>query len=536
MLRKTILVFLFTICGLNTYGRSQADYLLLLDQYLEKHDYYTLVKEARIDSLISIAENTTLTDREQFQLNKKIYEEYYAYRYDLAKQYVIKNRDIAQRLNCKKSMVETKIQFACLNGSAGMYFEAIENLRHIDRSLLDSTLLIYYYSAQEWLCYAMKEYSSDPFYSPEYEKMEYAYRDSIFHLLEPGTLKHQHYQAKIYMQEGLLEKSLNIYLPLLESLPTEDPNYAFIAFDIASIYQRYGDVHNQQRFLVKSAISDIIKSQKENYALQQLAESIYKSNPDLLDKAFIYMKQAMADARFFNSRLRMVQISETLPNIVYAYKKQRDQGYRNLAWGMTGMTFLFIVVLCLVWAMLKQISKVRSIKNELESVNDKLTLLNHELKFSNKTKEQYIGLFSDLCASYIHKLDDFRVIVKRKIISKQIDKLYSHVNSTFSIQEELKEFFTIFDNAFLNIFPTFVEDFNDLLLPEERIVLKEGEKLNRELRIYALIRLGITDSSKIADFLHYSPQTIYNNRSKVKNKAINRDTFENLVMNIGEIH
>lgn len=167
-------------------------------------------------------------------------------------------------------------------------------------------------------------------------------------------------------------------------------------------------------------------------------------------------------------------------------------------------------------------------------MNTELNELNHKLSDSNHTKEEYVGLFVDLSSSYIDKLDKYRETVKRKFVANQMDDLYRMVNSTLAIEMELDDFFESFDSAFLKLFPTFIEDFNNLLLPDEKIIPKKNNKLNRDLRIFALIRLGINDSSRIASFLRYSPQTVYNNRTKVKNKAKDRDNFEKNILMIGD--
>ena len=177
---------------------------------------------------------------------------------------------------------------------------------------------------------------------------------------------------------------------------------------------------------------------------------------------------------------------------------------------------------------------LRKSRKKLFALNAELKNLNNQLSEANKTKEEYVGLFMDLCSSYIDKLGQYMEIVKRKIIVKQIDDLYKLSNSPKTIQKELEEFLLNFDNAFLNLYPTFVEDFNKLLSDEGKIILKKDEKMNTELRIFALIRLGISDSSKIAAFLHYSPQTIYNYRTRVKNYAnIDRNDFEKNIKGIG---
>jgi len=176
------------------------------------------------------------------------------------------------------------------------------------------------------------------------------------------------------------------------------------------------------------------------------------------------------------------------------------------------------------------------VNKELSEVNEKLKISNSKLQESNYVKEEYIGYVFSICSSYISKLEEYRKSINRKLKAGKIDDIKSLTSSTTIVQSELKEFYHSFDAIFLHVYPDFVEDFNSLLRPEERVVLKEGELLNTELRIYALVRLGISDSVKIAEFLHCSPQTVYNNRLRTRNKAIiPKEEFAETVRSLGKM-
>ena len=173
--------------------------------------------------------------------------------------------------------------------------------------------------------------------------------------------------------------------------------------------------------------------------------------------------------------------------------------------------------------------QLRKRRKILADMNAELQHLNKELVTTNHTREEYVSLFMDLCAAYIDKLNKYQDLVKRKVKAKQTDDLLKLVNATRLSDTDAKEFFVNFDTAFLNLYPNFIEAFSALLREDEKIIPKRGEILNTELRIFALIRMGIKDSSKIATLLFYSPQTIYNHRSAVKNRAKMRDSFEKQV-------
>ena len=272
-----------------------------------------------------------------------------------------------------------------------------------------------------------------------------------------------------------------------------------------------------EKYLILSTISDIKASVKENAALPSLAFVLYGQGD--ITRAYHYIKRSLEDAIFCNARLRTIEISGMLPVIDAAYKLQIERQRRQL------VLFLIIVSLLSVFLIISVVLIYKQVK--------KLSVARRHLRQANHIKEEYIGHFLNLCSLYIEKLDNFRRTVNRKITAGQTEELLKLTKSSQFAGMEQKEFYANFDNAFLHLYPDFVTEFNRLLQPEERFIMKPGELLNTELRIFAIIRLGIDDSSKIANFLHYSINTIYTYRNKVKNKAINRENFEEEIMKIG---
>lgn len=244
----------------------------------------------------------------------------------------------------------------------------------------------------------------------------------------------------------------------------------------------------------------------------------------------------MEDASFYNSRLRTVQVAQNMPIIIKAYQLKSEEENRNLRASLIIISILLLVLIGLLTYVYRQVQIVKKNRKELYTLNNQLNKLNNNLQSANRIREESISLFIDLSSSYLNKMDSFRETVKRKILAKQIDDLYSMSTTTESIQSVQDTFLQTFDNAFLRLYPDFLEEFNKLLSDEGKVKLKKGELLNSELRVFALIKLGIRDSSKIASFLHFSPQTIYNYRNKVKNYSIvDRNNFEKYVQEIGEI-
>lgn len=267
-----------------------------------------------------------------------------------------------------------------------------------------------------------------------------------------------------------------------------------------------------------------------------------------IERAYTYIKRSLDDAVICNARLRTYEISKMLPIISESYQQQNETNRYQLMVFLISAGFLVLVLLGLLFLLFRQMKKLSKAKSDLSSANDKLSELNVELNtfneklnLSNNTlseanylKEIYIGRYMDQCSDYLGKLDEYQRKLNVLATTGKLNDLVSAVKSKEYIENELKEFYANFDKTFLQLFPNFIHDFNTLLIPTDTIQPKEGEQLNTELRIFALIRLGIKDSAKIAVFLRYSISTIYNYRSQLKNKSAGpRDEFEEKVMQIG---
>lgn len=380
---------------------------------------------------------------------------------------------------------------------------------------------------------------------PEYLNRMNAYRDSVLLIAPEGTYEYVIIKGPSlvdHKQHKEAERLLNDYLA---KVPSDTRKYAIITSILAFIYQYDNEPELRKLSLVRSAIADIQGVVKENNSLRALAELLYEEGD--LERANKYMKKNVADASFYNARLRNVQASRMLPVIDRSYQLETEMQRRKLQlflWVISILSLFLILTIGYIIRQMKKLAKARQevicANNELQKLNTELVeanrrqkLMNDSLAEANCIKEEYIGRFLGLCSAYIDKLETYRRMLNRKAASGKVEELYKTLKSPQFIDDELEEFYWNFDNSFLNIFPDFVECFNLLLPEEEAIVPKQGERLTTELRIFALIRLGITDSAKIASFLRYSITTIYTYRSKLKNKSLYRDDFEERVMRIG---
>ena len=321
-----------------------------------------------------------------------------------------------------------------------------------------------------------------------------------------------------------------------------------ITYLLGKIGEATHDLEARKKYYALSATSDIKNANKDNASLQELALVFYEIGD--VDMAYKLTQSAIEDALYCNVQFRTLLMSEVYSIINTVYLEREAQRKSELQIYLLCISLLSLFLIVAVIYVYIQMKKVSRIKTELFETSQKLAELNKDitetnsqlqesnlqLSESNLVKEEYIAHFFNLCSTYINKLENYRIILNKKATAKQFDEIYKILKSTTLVDNELEELYKNFDIIFLNLYPTFVKDFNALLIPEEQIVLKQNELLNTELRIFALIRLGITDSVKIAAFLRYSLSTIYNYRTRARNKAaVSRNDFEEMVMKIGSM-
>jgi hypothetical protein len=372
-----------------------------------------------------------------------------------------------------------------------------------------------------------------------------AYRDSVLRIVPKGTYRYVIIKGPVLVDRNRQKDAEELLNNFILKLSSNTREYAIVTSILAFVYQLDNQPEMQKISLAKSAIADIKGVVKENNSLRALAELLYREGD--VERANNYMKKSMADASLYNARLRNVQASKMLPMIDYSYQLEKEMQHKKLQIFLGVISLLSVFLIFTIGYIFRQMKKLAKARLEVVCANNELKKLNTDLLEANRLqkqmndsltetsriKEEYIGRFLGLCSAYIDKLETYRRMLNKKAASGKVEELYKTLKSTQFIDDELKEFYLNFDNSFLSIFPDFVECFNSLLPESEAIVPKQGERLTTEMRIFALIRLGITDSAKIASFLRYSITTIYTYRSKLKNKSLYRDDFEERVIKIG---
>jgi len=337
-------------------------------------------------------------------------------------------------------------------------------------------------------------------------------------------------KAEKLMVEGEMEKSLE----LLHRLSENNPNLrqqAFINYTLAEAYGLKGDIDNQMHRLALTAIADLKFGTREYASLQKLAYLLYDKGD--VDRAYKYLTCSMDDAVACNARLRFSEVTEFFPIVDKAYKLKEERG-RSIRYALlffvSFLSLALIIGVCWLYRWNKKLSLMR---HNLSAANEQLRLVNRELAQTGKVKEAYIAHYLDQCVAYLDKLESYRRSLAKLAMASRIDDLFKAIKSEQFIKDERKDFYHNFDRSFLELFPNFIVSFNELLVEEGRIHPKSNELLTTELRIFALIRLGITDSNAIAHFLGYSLATVYNYRSRMKKSAKgDKDNFEQEVMNL----
>lgn len=541
-----LLICLPSFITVNSFSATERlDSLLTeLDNAIKQDKYYTEQKELYLVKIKEQLNNQNENADNRYLIYQSLAKEYETFICDSAKLYAEKALSIAQETDNINRINESKIQLARTQAKAGMYSLSIGILNSIDKRTLDNIQLIAYYKAYSDAYIYWIEYQNE-YETQQLEESRRNIQDSIIQVLPHDTYEYAVSLGTKYIESDDFDMAERILLFAYPQIKPDTKEYSIFTSILAYLYQRKGDTDKQKEYLAKSAISDIRAAVKENLSLRVLAILLFEDED--IKRANLYIKKSMEDASFYNARLRNIQISRVLPIIDKAYQTDREQQQSKLSILLITISLLSVVLLITIFFIVRQMKKVSKGQKEILQINTRLNKLNEDLQVANESqrqtnislaeadhiKEQYIGSFLEICTEYIDRFEAFKVAVNRKIKAGQTADILKMTTSTENAARELKELYANFDKAFLNIYPNFVKELNGLLRPEERYPISTDKSLNQELRVFALIRLGVTDSNKIATFLHYTLRTIYNYRSKVKSKALNtEDDFEEKIKQI----
>ena len=522
----------FCLLALSCSGRKESlyeEHLSRLDATLEMADEYIRSKEQKISTIENMLHSRGVTPMQQYHIYGQLYEEYFAFQFDKAKDALEHQIALADEIGERSLKDDAMLDKALLLTNAGFLLEASQVFDALDTLALDKGQMVSWYNARQKFLHDYQEYvRTSEFVVPDAEKIKF-YQDKALAGTPSTSPMNRHIRILRMIEEQEFEEAYEENLRFINSLDQTDHDYAVQTYWQGFICENLEREEENIYWWVESAICDIKGAVKDNASLCSVA--IKLSSPADTERAFKYIRLSLDDAVYYNAKLRKVQIASTMPWIQSAYTESKEMQSRD-----RNRYFIFTVAAALLLSIVSFLSisfyakgrrSAREIRKKTEQLaeynrsikeaEDNLRKTNYDLIEANAAKEEYLGLFLSMCSGYLDKL-------KKSITRDQYEA-------------ELKNFYKTFDTSFLSLYPSFVDDLNSLLKEDGRIVLKEGEMLNTELRIFALIKLGITQSSHIASLLRYSVNTIYNYRAQIKNAALeDRDNFEEKVKKIGSRH
>ena len=544
--RLFLILTLISVTSVSAAENVTDSLMRIFDDLLQTYEVQINERQQRIDELKYKLGSELLPEEERYHLNQKLFDEYRPYISDSAIFYQKRNIILAQQAEDISLVIKSKLQLAYFLASIGLYKESVDILDEIQEADLTPDLLIDYYNGMVHTYGELSFYSKETELSNRYRQIANKYKDQLKSILPHNVDNYLDIKESDYRDARDFTMALKINNVRLKSAPQNSQKYALISFLRSLTYKESGDIQMQQYWLLKSAIADLQLGITDNACSWELANIRYKMGD--IKRAHRYINYSVNNSTIFNARLRFTQIAEVQSIINKAYLTDKAQQEKQMHTSLILISLLTLLLLTSVIGIFLQnrrISKAnaKTIKanNELNRLNWELSRINGEIKNtnaelseSNQVKEEYIGHFLSLCSLYIDKMDVYRKTVRKKLQNGQHLEVIEDAKSSDFMDNELKEFYKNFDQSFLRLYPDFVQEFNNLLMDDEKITLKKDELLNTELRIFALIRLGIENSARIAELLHYSANTIYNYRAKIKNKAqVSRNDFENKVKKIG---
>jgi hypothetical protein len=516
-------------------AQSKSDSLLQeLHAHIKNKDSFVQQKLKRIESLKSqLVASSNSSAASQFDLYNDLYHEYKVFIYDSAFKYAIRLSQTARQLQDPAKINYAKVKLCFVLVSSGMFKESFDSLKTIDvKSLPDSSKLDCY-----WLKgrahFDLGTYDSDPYFNPGYQKLGLLYLDSALQFCKPGSYHYLYFSNYKNMWNGNGDRALQEVNYLLNNLTLTSHQRAINNHHMGSLYLDKGETEKSLQAFTTASICDIQAAVKENAALNSVADILYKKGE--VQEAYFLIEEAMKDALYYGAKQRKIEIGSILPIIAAEQLRSVESQRKALLTYSTVITFLVLLVLAFVFIIVRQNKKLKAADLLIVEANSNLQEINHQLREADKIKEEYIGYYFNINSNTIDKTEEVLKAIDQKLTAKKFDDI-RYILSNVNLKREREELFVNFDKVFLKLFPDFVSIFNSHFKEEDRIVLKDNQILSPELRIFALIRMGINDTEKIAKILGYSVNTIYTYKTKVRSKLMTpKEEFDKRIMEINSV-
>lgn len=519
------------------YGKSsQLDSLLIvLDREIAA---YPQIEQKKFESLDRLRREYNQIDDdslEKYLMGERLIEAYYYFSADSTRSYMNRNIKWAQAHHKDRWAIENQVRLGWYYACMGMYLESISLLQEIDLDQVPSESMEVYYEAKRKVYMEMRRETRDAQLKAEYSRLCLAYTDSL-RFVERSATRDDYWYTRIDSlfnagDRAACEETLAGY-------SRSDRTYALLAYIIGTQYEQAGDVETAMCYYVQAAISDILSNTKDHGALPLV--SAWLMDQGDIERAYRYIAFSWRQYSGFGSKLRYVSNLPLLNLAESAYKKMilaRQHTLMVYTICISVLVLFLLVSLVFIFTQLEKISRVRNDLNrsnellcryneEIKDVNDKLQGSNEKLQKANAIKEKYLAYFIQQCFVYINDMDDYRRRIKKAIMRGDMQEATDLAASGDLFEKKLNDLYEAFDRTFLDLFPDFVTSFNKLLQDDKQVVCRENELLTTEIRIYALIKLGVTDYKDIARFLRCSINTIYNYRAKINSRLkVSKEEF-----------
>lgn len=531
---KRLAILLFYILSTTLTAQEINPSLENLEKALQKKEYYTQLKKSKIKALETSVHKFIISqnDKKLYGTYMQLFDEYKSFKYDSAYYYLEEAKLKAITLKNPSLIANTKIKEGFILLSSGLFKEAIDTLNSIKIEQLDIKTQYEFYTIKARVYYDLTDYNKDQRYSIQYVQMGNMYLKKALALTKPNTNEYWAVESLRNMKQQDWDGAKKAFSYWINNFKLPSKYYGIATSSLGYIYAEGGDKKKAIEYLTLAAISDVKNATKETVALRNLANELFKLG--YIETANRYVNLAMDDATFYDARHRKIEISSILPIIEkaqFSKVKSKNDLLEKIIILLTVFALIIIVFLIIIF---KQLKEKNASKKVMTEALIKLQEMNISLSETNTIKEEYIAYFIKASSNLINKIDHIQKSTIQKIISKKTDEVISSLKR-YSVKEEREHLFHQFDEIFLKLFPTFITEFNDLFTDDHQSIVKKGELLNTELRIFALYRLGIQDAHQMADFLELSVATIYTYKTRIKSKSKLKDTFEEKIMAIKAI-
>lgn len=539
--RLLILILMVYATDISAQRTSNQQLYQTLDSLIANYDQLTAEKEHRVADIKEGVKGINLTPEQQYDLNQRLYDEYVAYKFDSAFFYIDKNVKALSGSKDKDRFASSAVRMAHILAVTGLFDRARRLLDQVNPDSISDQQKIAYYNQQSELNIYRTEMAQFTPYVYDYIQRAQYYRQLVIQIAPKDSYDHVFNQATYTCEEGDIDQAIQLLEGYLPNLQEGTRSYSIVTSTLAFFYQAKQMYEQQERYLLLSAISDERSAIRENNSLRSLAEILMARGDN--DNAYRYLYQAISEARFYGSRIRMMQVSHMAPQILQLYDTERAQTQRRttLLLIVISIISLFLVgifIYTLILYRKKHAAGLQIIEMNkmLAKHTEEIESVNTQMKEANRIKEEYIGRFLELNSMLLSDTEQRLKQLNRLAREHKLEELYAELKTMEPVNKGIRTFHSHFDTAFLNIYPHFISEVNKLLTDSNQFTIESNatptKRLTTELRILALIRLDITDNQEIADILRSSITTIYTYRSKLKSKAINKDSFEDDVRRI----